>query len=199
MSSESSEDEPTRLEDSLLEIILGGAVSFFGIIGTRLAGFTEKVLVARFLDPSRYGQVVIALTILSLGSRVGMLGLNTAIVRYLPRFNDIRQKREVIKFSLGLAVGASVFLAILTYALSGLISTQVFDNASIKPVIRIFAIAIPFAAIEKMAVSSAQGLKDATWQNILGKGVQLLTRWTDRTADRQPTQHWRERPQRRGR
>jgi hypothetical protein len=93
MADESPDDESTRLEDSLLEIILGGAVSFFGIIGGRLAGFAEKILVARFLDSSRYGQIVIALAILSLGSTIGMLGLKTAVVRYLPRFDDARRKR----------------------------------------------------------------------------------------------------------
>jgi O-antigen/teichoic acid export membrane protein len=79
-------------------------------------------------------------------------------------------------FSIGLTLAASVFFAALAYAFSGEISTRVFNNSSLEPVIRIFAVAIPFAAVGKIAASASQGLKDATWQNILSKGIPPFTR-----------------------
>lgn len=158
-----------EIKNSLVEILTGAVVASIGVLGVRIIGFGEKIIIARFLGPSSYGDIVLGLTLFSLGSTIGLMGLNHAITRYLPRFDTYREKRGIIIFSLQLTSIISVLISVLIFVFADQISNQVFNQPEMVLIIKIFALAIPLASIGKIATSAAQGNKDPKWQTFLGK------------------------------
>jgi O-antigen/teichoic acid export membrane protein len=95
-----SDDSGDSLANSLSQIFTGAVITFGGAILVRVAGLLEKVLVARFFDPSGYDQVVLDITFLNLATLLGLAGLKTGIVRYLPRFDASERQSGTVYFVL---------------------------------------------------------------------------------------------------
>ncbi|WP_256686128.1 flippase [Halococcus qingdaonensis] len=144
--------------DSLFGLILKeSGILFAGFVLGRGLSFVGRLLIARFLPSGGYGAISIGLTILTIASTMALVGLDTGVSRYLPRDDTDVFKRSVLiaslKFVIPLSLGAT---AVLFFA-AGPLARDVFDAPATKPVIRLFSLAIPFAAIAKLAVGAMRG------------------------------------------
>lgn len=155
------------LGSSLRDIFTGAAISFLGVTVTRLAGLGEKVLIARFFDPTRYGQVVLAVSLLSLATVIGSLGLRTGVVRYIPRQDSKDSQLGVVTASVRLTVVASVAFAGTLFFTSDVLAGVIFDDTELAPLLKIVAIGVPFAVLGQLGASVARGMKDARWKNLI--------------------------------
>jgi O-antigen/teichoic acid export membrane protein len=133
----------------------------------RLAGLGEKVLIARFFDPSRYGQVILAISLLSMVTVVGSLGLRTGVVRYLPRHDNKADQLGIVTASIRLTGIASIVSAVILVLFSDVLATRIFNDPKMAPLLKIVAVGVPLAVLGQLSASIARGMKDARSKNLI--------------------------------
>lgn len=161
---------------SLNAILSGAAISFLGFAILRIAGLGEKVLIARFFDPSRYGQIVLAISVLSLASMLGLVGLRTGVVRYISRYDSRQSQRIIVNNSIIISMISSLLLAAGLFLSAEWVALTVFNDVELVPLLGIVAFGIPVAVFGKLGASIARGLKDARANTIIKNITPSLSR-----------------------
>lgn len=137
----------------------GGSVLFVGLFLELAISFFAKLLIARTLGAVDFGAVSLGVTTVTVVSTLTVLGLRSGIGRYLPRSDDPARRRGILLTAFGVAVPLSVATGVLVAVFSPTIATVLFTDPSIGPMLRIFALAIPVAAVMKLCVGTVQGLQ----------------------------------------
>jgi len=146
-----------------LSTIAGGAT---WVMGGRVAKlimlFFIQVFMARMLNPSSYGGVIIATAVMSVASLIGALGLPGCMTRKVAYYEDDPAKARGT-FWTGLALGAASGMLISAGIViaAPFLSTHVFDSPELVPILRIAAIAIPFSILSGTGISIAKASRDA--------------------------------------
>jgi len=146
-------------QSPLTALLAGGGVLLAGLVVKQGISFLAKVIIARGLGRIDYGAVSLGIAIMTTASLVTILGLHVGVSRYLPRFETEKRRRGVLvsAFQMGLPLSVAVGLAVAAFAPT--IATLAFDNPAIAPVIRVFGLAIPFAATVRLAIGGIRGVK----------------------------------------
>ncbi|WP_227375263.1 flippase [Haladaptatus halobius] len=152
----------TNKNNEFSKIIASSGVILFGGMILQLGiNFGSKLLIARTLGKVDYGGVSLGITMMTMLSVLTLVGTDTGIGRYLPRFENQEQRRGillsafqiVIPFALAVGVGIAFF--------AGTIASVVFGDPSLSTIIRIFGIAVPFMSIVKLTIGSIRGMEDS--------------------------------------
>lgn len=158
-----SQDESTV--DSLATIISGGALVSIGKVLALGFGFLTQVAMARLLTEAAYGNVVLALAVVNIAGLVAKLGLDDGVMREYPHHEDDPARAHgVIRASTAIAAISGVIAAIAVFSAAPLIARRIFDDVSLIPLFRIAAVGIPFITTSSVAISLAQGARDARAQ-----------------------------------
>ncbi|WP_254536876.1 flippase [Halomarina litorea] len=147
--------------DSLRTLFKGGSVLFLGLLLELAISFVAKLVIARVLGRVDYGAVSLGITLTAFVSTLVVLGLHTGIGRFLPRYEDPGRRKGVLLSAFELAIPLSVLVGGAIALLAPWLAGAVFDDSSIAPVLRVFGLAIPLAAVMKLAVGGVQGLQSS--------------------------------------
>lgn len=150
------------LHDIFKKLFKGGTVLFAGLVIELGISFFAKAVIARVLGPVNYGSVSLGVTTLGLLSTLALLGLQTGVGRYLPRFDDEADRRGVILSAFQIAIPTGIVVGILVATFADTIATYAFTDPSTAIYIRIFGLAIPFAVIMKLSIGTIRGIQQAT-------------------------------------
>ncbi|NHX35608.1 MULTISPECIES: flippase [Halolamina] len=167
-----------NLDDAFEKLFKGGGILFFGLVVELGVSFLAKALIARYLGPSNYGAVSLGITMLALLSTLSLLGLNTGVGRYLPRFDDESDRRGVMWSAFQIVLPVSVLVGVIVAVSAEPIATYAFHNPSIVPIIRTFGLTVPFAALMKLSVGGIQGVQLARPKVIVNNFTPPITRFT---------------------
>ena len=165
----------------LQKITKGTGIVFFGtIIGIGL-GVIGRVLLARFFTQSEYGIYSLALVLLSIFVVISTLGLHEGATRQISYYRgrkDMSKVQGVITSSVQIALIASIFLSVILFFTSGIISTEIFHEPRLSIPLKIISIAIPFFVLIQMLTYIFRGFDEVKphvyFQNILRSGLFLL-------------------------
>ena len=163
----SKQDKEAGLTDSLQGILVGAVVTFIGNMFLRVSGLLERVLVARFFNPDKYGEFVLALTVLNFAVIVAVMGLDKGIVRYVARADDEQKRRGIVVFSLRFSFLIALVVGGILFVSAGAISNAVFNDATLTPFVRVAAVIVPFAVIVKIATATARGFESARARTLM--------------------------------
>ncbi|WP_101296764.1 flippase [Halegenticoccus soli] len=152
---------PDRSEDTLRTLFASSGVLLVGIAFQLGLGFFARMLIARFLGKVNYGAVSLGLTLLTTASILVLVGMDSGIGRYLPRYEETAYRRGVLVSAYQLVVPLASLLGIGVALLAGPIAEHAFGSPEIAPVLRVFALAIPFAAFVRLTVGSIQGMQQS--------------------------------------
>ena len=144
---------------TVFEIFKGGSVVFVGLIAELAISFVAKIVIARFLGREIYGGVSLGITVMSVISVFTLLGLNTGVARYLPRYDTLERRRGVILSAFQIVVPLSIAVSIIIFVFAEWIATVLFNDPEITPILRIFALIIPLTSVVRLTISSIQGMK----------------------------------------
>jgi len=140
-------------------------------------GFLTQVVMARLLTESGYGDVVLALAVVGVGTLIATLGLDDGLMREFPKYEDDTKKARgvaragvVLGILMGVIVGAGTFLA------APFIAREIFTEPSLTPLVRIAALGIPFMVLKNNSVALARGARDAKPHAIVDQLVQPISR-----------------------
>lgn len=154
-----------------------GVLLFVGLVLELGISFVSKVLMARLLGRPTYGVATIGITTLSFASTVLLLGMNTGIGRYLPRFADASDRKGVVASGLQIVVGISVSVGVVLFLFAEPIATHLLNAPEATKVLRIAAIGMPFAALMKLSVGVIQGLQQALPKVLIRNIFQPIVRF----------------------
>ncbi len=165
--------------DSIFQsLFTGGIVVFAGEMIGLVLSFLSSVIIGRLLGPDGYGAIALGATIITATSTFVLFGMHTGIGRYLPRYDDESSRRGVLvsAFQIALPLAALAGAGVAVFAEP--IAVSVFGDANLTPVLRIFGVTIPIAALEKLTVGGIQGLQLSApkvyIENFTAHGVRLL-------------------------
>jgi len=140
-------------------------------------GFLTQVVMARLLTESGYGDVVLALAVVGVGTLIATLGIDDGLMREFPKYEDDTKKARgvaragvVLGILMGVIVGAGTFLA------APFIAREIFTEPSLTPLVRIAALGIPFMVLKNNSVALARGARDAKPHAIVNQLVQPISR-----------------------
>jgi O-antigen/teichoic acid export membrane protein len=122
-----------------------------------------RVMSAKLLPPAGFGLLVLGITVLSLGARIGALGLPRGLARNLPRTSD---KQGML--SAGLAIAS--IAAITTGSLLALVSNNValfLREPAFGPVMQVVSVGIVVSVLHKVIAGGLRGYEDAVGRNSL--------------------------------
>jgi O-antigen/teichoic acid export membrane protein len=142
-------------------LFASGGIIFVGMIFHLGLGFLARLVIARLIGPIAYGGVTIGIALLTTASALVVIGTDTGIGRFLPRYDDPSRRRGVLVSAYQVVIPFSVIVGIAVAVLAGPIAEYVFHDPTLTPIIRIFGMTIPFGAFVKLTVGSVRGMQQA--------------------------------------
>jgi O-antigen/teichoic acid export membrane protein len=137
----------------------GGSIVFVGLALELGISFFGKILMARVLGQVDYGVATLGIKALSFASAILLIGLNTGVGRYLPRFDHEADRKGVILSGLELTLPVAATTAVVLWLFADPVATTLLRAPDAVPVLRAAAVGIPFAVLLKFSVGVVQGME----------------------------------------
>lgn len=147
---------------NLSKIAKGAGIVFSGTLLGRAFIFFYTIFIARVFGVEGVGIYYLGLTVTGFIVSISLIGLDTAVVRFISLYNgerDINRMKGTLLSCAGIAVAISVIAAMLLYLFAGTISSHFFNEPALRNVLRLFSISIPFIAVKRIFLQSIMGLK----------------------------------------
>lgn len=175
---ESQEGSPDRGR-RLVETLKGGGFLAGGQMTELITRLGIAFFLARTLQPEGYGLYNLAISAGALFAGIGAFGFDDAMVRYLAVMRSKKDRPGLIgtlqvgmTFSL---VGGSL-IGVVLYVAAPAISSTLFENSNLGPLLRIIALVLPVLVTSNMLAASARGLKRMDISALSENVVMSLTR-----------------------
>ena len=139
--------------------------SFYAFLMLFLAGIAQigfDLILARRFGASDYGMFYLTFYVIVMLSLLGRLGINQAVVKYIPRFVHQRKWGELMglkKTADRLALSFTVVIAIITFNLAPIIANSFFHKPEVSLYLRYFSIALPALSFLYIQTGVLSGLK----------------------------------------
>jgi O-antigen/teichoic acid export membrane protein len=135
---------------ALKTIAKGGAISFAGVIFSKLTGFFYLWFSAKLLGPGTYGVLVLAITVFTFLTIIASLGLSHATQYFVSKYRSKKQYdklRGAVKFTGKLLFAISIFIALTLFVFSEYVAKVLSPHNSqmLAAMLRIFAALLPAA------------------------------------------------------
>lgn len=169
-----------RAGDRDLSVLAAGArVALVGKVAGRGVHVLGQVVAARLLGAAGFGLYAIGWTLLRIVTKIGPLGVDHGVIRFgsahwlesRPALRSLIQLCLAVALMSGLSLGAAFFLGAETVA------SKVFGKPELTHVLRIFALAFPFAILLRVAAAAtrtSQSVRYAIVAEDLGQPLVFL-------------------------
>ena len=155
------------LNESLRKIAKGAGIGFTGtFIGTAL-GYLSRMIIARFLGASDYGLISLGFAAMNIAAALSLVGLPAGITRFISFYKgkeDAGRIKGTIFGALKICFPLSLILTSLIFFYAEWISVNVFHEASLTPVLRIFSIGILFWVLADIFNSGTIGFQEIKYK-----------------------------------
>lgn len=142
-------------------IFKSSGVLFFGMAFHLGVGLLAKVVIARFLGKTEYGGVTLGITLLTTASILVVVGIDTGVSRFLPRYEDAERRRGVLVSAFHLVVPFSLFVGLAVALFAGPIATYAFHAPWLETIVRAFGLTVPLAAFVRLTIGSVRGMQQS--------------------------------------
>jgi O-antigen/teichoic acid export membrane protein len=160
LASNLTEAQPNGRE--LKTIAKGAGISFIGLLSFTALTFIFQLLLARTLGPANVGIVGLALSVITVASILTTLGVHIGTLRFVALYtgqgDDARAAGAIIA-GMRLVGTVSLVGAVVLFGLADWLALRVFQMPTLAPVLRVFALGLPFASAMRFFLSVTQGLK----------------------------------------
>ena len=145
------------------EIAKGSSINFLAKSLTFLLGITFSFLITKYYGADEMGVFSLVNSYFTIAIIVSMLGLHTAILRFVPEhivkystYSAYKLFLQVFK----LVLIMSIIISILAYLFSDFIAIKIFKNESLVTIFSIAAFFIVIQALAKLCHESIRALKN---------------------------------------
>jgi O-antigen/teichoic acid export membrane protein len=144
-----------RLARQSAFLLSSGGVSYVGAL-------LLNVLLARRLGPTGFGAWVIAFSLTSTLSTIGLVGADWVLVRhgsYFEGVNDHARLRRLVHLALSVAGSSLVILGAILFGLAPVIGRAIFHDASVVPLLRLAGVVVPVVGIGQVMINGTRAFK----------------------------------------
>jgi O-antigen/teichoic acid export membrane protein len=136
-------------DKNIYKLAEGAGLGLAGKVVGRFLNLVGDVVAARMLGPAVFGLYSIGWTLFRLTEIMAPLGLDRAVLRFIPRFagSDTASLKEVVFKSIRFSVLVGVILGIAVYSASGWLANSVFEKPELTFILRFFAFGFPVSAL----------------------------------------------------
>ena len=152
-----------------------GLVMAFKVVGAG-AGYVFAYLITSNYGARAFGIFELSLTALTIASVFGRLGLDGALVRFIPEFVEKKAPehlRKVYGYALFLALPFSMVLAALLYVFSDVLALQL-GSELLGVAFRVTAFLVPFSTWFGLNSEAFRGMRRMVEYSILQRGTVIL-------------------------
>lgn len=145
---------------SLRNIAKGTGIFIIGTIIGTILGFVGRIIIVRYSSQSEYGLFSLALVLTNFFIMISLLGLGGGAARYIAYFRGKKEEgkiRSVVSLVIKISLFSSIFLSLVLFLLSEIISINIFHTAELITPLKIFSIVIPFSVLETILISIYRG------------------------------------------
>src|SRR5574338_705498 len=151
-----NDDAPAYEQDTAREHIRGSSLLLVGRFLALALGVVTDVLLVRYLSKSDYGIFAWALSIASLGATVALVGLDKAIGRFVPIFQEEHDRDRVagvivMMVLTVIVVGLALVVALLV--LAGPLGSTISDDPVALATLLVVSALIPIRALDSLQVA----------------------------------------------
>lgn len=118
----------TSLDDVLSGLAKSAGIVFVGTVFGRVLSLLGQILVVRALDPTQFGHVALAYTIVTMGGSLALLGANDGVTRLMSTDEDGTYRRRVLQSGYGFALVGGAAVALVLYAFRFRLATALGDD-----------------------------------------------------------------------
>ncbi len=140
----------------------GAGILLLGIFISKILMYAYRILIARSLGPESYGIIMIAVSIVSFGYTISLLGMEVGIVRFISYYlskKEYGKIRSLIKPSIIIAASLSAFMSLVLFLSSKYISEVVFSNVLLSPVLKITSVGIFVISLQGIFIGISRSYK----------------------------------------
>lgn len=154
--------QPAALERSVVQVARGVSIILAGRLFGAAHRFVLSILLARLLGAEQYGLYNLALTAATVTGGLALLGMDTALVRYVAAFASRRDEAGlwgVLLFGGGVPGLLSLGLGVGLYALAGPVAEGIFHEPAMIPLLRLAGLLVPCLTLMEVLAAATRGFK----------------------------------------
>lgn len=155
----------TLLEEASSSVGWGTTIMILSTIALFAFNLVARIVIARTLSVSVWGEFNLGVAFTSLLSVVILLGLNQAVARSLAYEADGTERRAIVQWSLIVSGAVSVAASIVTFVFAVPLAAP-FHDPGLVGVFQLLAISVGFGAITPVYAAVFQGFHNV-WPNAL--------------------------------
>ncbi|MEC4676581.1 MAG: flippase [Nitrospirota bacterium] len=171
--------EKTLFEKELSKVAKNAGYGGIGILVSSVIAYFSSALVARVIGAELYGVFILASTVLGVGGLFAMFGLNQGLLRYVSMYfskHDPARMKGSIIFSLRATFIGSLFVGIVIFLLSPVMSEEIFHKPELSVALKVLVAGLPFSTLAGMYLTALQGLQLIKFRVLAEKILQPLFR-----------------------
>jgi O-antigen/teichoic acid export membrane protein len=163
----------TTPDQNILTAAKGGGIAFAGRLFQYGGRFIIGISLARFLGAEQFGLCNLALSAATIAAGLALLGLPSAMVRYVSLFVSRRDTARLwgtLQTGLGLIAIVSAMTGIGLFVLADPIAEQLFHEPRLAPLLRVISLAVPFLALNNVTAAVTRGFKKMQY-SVIGQNI----------------------------
>lgn len=163
-SGQAAVQEATGLQgdQDMLYTVKGGSALMFGRLVTYVSRFAITLILARSLGAEDYGLYNLAITAATIAGAISVFGLDSTMTRYIAIMNSRKDNAGlwgVIQVGVGFSLLLSVVMTTGLFALAYPISTIIFHDVRLAPLLQVAALVVPFLTLSDVLAGATRGFK----------------------------------------
>lgn len=158
----------------------GGGITFVGALLAYGVRFVMGIVVARSLGSDQFGLYNLALTVASIAAGMALLGLPSALVRYISLFASRRDEGgiwSILQIGLGSTTALSLLLALCMYLFATPIAEHIFHEIELSPLLRLASLMVPSLTLVDILAAATRGFKRMEYTAIVKNVLQPLIKF----------------------
>ena len=157
-------DKKEPKDDNLSIGARGGTIAFVMRVLTAVFGFTNQIVLARILGAGGLGEILLALSIVSISSQFAKFGMEGTVMRFIPLYIEKRdggKLKGTILYTLKFCFLLSIVFVGTVLLFSRYISIDFFHSEGLLKLMPIVVVAIPASVLRGVISGIFKGYKDA--------------------------------------
>jgi len=147
-------------EQNILKVAKGGGITFVGSLVEFGVRFFMGILIARILGSEDFGLYTLVLTIVAVSAGLALLGLPSALVRYIALYANRRDGPGIwgtLQVGIGVTTVLAVVMAVGLALLADPLAYGLFHAPRLAPLLRWFSLLVPFLALVDILAAATRG------------------------------------------
>ena len=144
----------------MLTAAKGGGITLAGTLFAYAMRFVMGIVLARFLGAEQFGLYSLALIAAELAAGLALLGLHSALVRYVSFFASRRDAEGLwgtLQIGIGFTTALSVLFGIGLYVGASPIAERLFHEPRLVPLLRLVSLVVPFLTLSNTIAAATRG------------------------------------------